>query len=109
MELTNSKFQWGKYLYGEIFEMWPKDSDGIPEEPVFLCSCSNVNLEDVLKVNMLQSFSIPCLRIDSGDGSFGRVVLGMSGQGTDIYVPRSFLNDAKALNESKEVFFDENV
>ena len=33
----------------------------------------------------------------SGDGGFGRVVLGMSGQGTDIYVPESLLEDAIEL------------
>ena len=52
---------------------------------------------DELKINMLEAYSIPCLRMYPGDGGFGRVVLGMSGQGTDIYVPKSLLEDAIEL------------
>ena len=54
-------------------------------------------MNDDLKVNMLEAYGIPCLRIYPGDGSFGRVVLGMSGFGTDIYVPESLVEDARAL------------
>ena len=32
-------------------------------------------------------------------GSFGRVVLGMSGPGVDIYVPESLYSDAKELSK----------
>ena len=54
-------------------------------------------MNDELKINMLEAYGIPCLRLYPGDGSFGRVVLGMSGLGTDIYVPESMLEDAQAL------------
>ena len=52
---------------------------------------------DELIINMLEAYGIPCLRDYPGDGSFGKVVLGMSGQGTDIYVPESRLEEARAL------------
>ena len=88
---------WGRYLTGDLYERWPKDSSGEPEKPVFLCNCSGLDMSDELKINMLEAYSIPCLRVYPGDGSFGRIVLGMSGQGTNIYVPESLYEDATLL------------
>ena len=89
--------EWGKAMRGDLLERWPKDENGVPEEPVRLGTALNLNFFDELTVNMLEACGIPCLRIDSGDGGFGRLILGMSGQGTDIYVPRSMADDAAAL------------
>lgn len=88
---------WGRSLPGELLARWPKDENGEPEEPVFLCNCKNLDLSDELRINMLEAYNIPCLRLYPGDGGFGRVVLGMSGQGTDIYVPKSLKDDAIEL------------
>ena len=89
--------EWSKSLRGDLLERWPKDANGEPEEPVRLGTALNLNFFDELTVNMLEACGIPCLRVDPGDGSFGRVIFGMSGQGTDIYVPRSMADDAAAL------------
>ena len=88
---------WGKALQGDLLARWPKDENGEPEEPVRLGTAINLNLVDELTVSMLEACGIPCLTLYPGDGSFGKVVLGMSGQGTEIYVPRSMLEDAAAL------------
>ena len=48
-------------------------------------------------VNMLSAYGIPAVKQYPQDGSFGRVILGMSGNGTDIYVPQTLLEDALAL------------
>ena len=56
-----------------------------------------MDLSDELKINMLEAYGIPCLRDYPGNGSFGKVILGMSGQGTDIYVPESKLEEAQNL------------
>jgi len=93
----NNKLVWGRALQGELLKRWPKNEAGELETPVFLCNCKNLDLSDVILINMLEAYGIPCLRLDPGDGGFGRVVLGMSGQGTDIYVPGSLLEDALAL------------
>ena len=85
------------WFEGELYERWPKNADGEPEEPMLLGTCINLNLADELVINMLEAYGIPCLRIYPGDGSFGKVVLGMSGQGTEIYVPKSLFEDAVAL------------
>ena len=89
--------EWSLNVPGELLSRWPKDVDGNPERPALLCNCKNLDLGDVLRVNMLEAYNIPCLQMYPGDGGFGRVVLGMSGQGTDIYVPESLLEDAIEL------------
>ena len=89
--------EWGKVIRGELYERWPKDADGNPESPVLLASRSSVDMSAELLVNMLEAYQIPCLTLYPGDGGFGRVVLGMSGPGVDIYVPESLLSDAKEL------------
>ncbi len=93
----NMDFDWGRAIPGELLKRWPENENGEPERPAFLCNCDNIDMSDILRVNMLEAYGIPCLRIYPGDGSFGRVVLGMSGQGTDIYVPESLLEDATEL------------
>ena len=91
------ELDWGRRLPSELQERWPKMTDGEPEKAVFLCNCKAPDLSDELMINMLEAYGIPCLRDYPGNGSFGKVVLGMSGQGTDIYVPESKLEEALAL------------
>lgn len=93
----NEKTVWGWESYKDLPERWPKDGSGEPEEPVFLCNCRNFGMADALRVNMLEGYGIPCLKIYPGNGSFGRVILGFSGQGTDIFVPKSLYKDAVEL------------
>ena len=88
---------WSRMIRGELYERWPKDENGLPEEPVRLGTAENINLYDELTVNMLEACGIPCLTVYPGDGSFGKLILGISGQGTDIYVPKSMAEDAAAL------------
>ena len=75
--------------------------DGSPELPRFLCHRSCVDMSDRIFVNMLESYGIPCLCVDPGNGGFARVVMGMSGQGVDIYVPKSLYDDADALSKEE--------
>ena len=55
--------------------------------------------DDVLLVNMLEAYGIPCLKNYPGDGQFGKIMLGMSGYGVEILVPETLLADAQALRE----------
>ena len=84
-------------LPSDLRERWPKTPSGDPEKAVFLCNCKAVDLSDEIMINMLEAYGIPCIRDYPGNGSFGKVVLGMSGQGTDIYVPESRLEEARSL------------
>ena len=92
---------WGRSLPSSFLERWPKTPSGDPEKAVLLCNCSAVDLNDVLTMNMLETYGIPCMPDYPGNGSFGKVVIGMSGQGTDIYVPESKLEEAQNLLASE--------
>ena len=98
--------EWGRGEYSQLLKRWPKDENGQPEAPIFLRSEKNLDMSDELLVNMLEAYQIPCLRIYPGDGSFGRVVLGTSGWGVDIYVPESLYQDAKELTEGEIEYED---
>ena len=99
---TMKKDDWGRSGAGLVSDRWPKEETGQPEEAVFLCSRGNTDLSDELTVNMLEAYGIPCLRCYPGDGAFGRVVLGASGTGVDIFVPKSMLKEAKMLIEGED-------
>ena len=85
---------------GDLYNQWPKDDNGEPVAPVFLEHVHSNDMADVLTVNMLQAYGIPAVCAHPGDGVFGKVVLGMSGTGTDILVPEIYYEDAKALMEA---------
>lgn len=97
-----SKLEWGKAHLGDIYDRWPKGEDGQPVAARLLCHRSCVDMSDRLLVNMLEAYGIPCLSVDPGDGSFARVMLGMSGQGVDLYVPETLYDDAVALTNEEE-------
>ena len=103
----NEKSQWGRAEFGSLLEKWPKGADGEPEEPVRLCTCMSVDMSDELKINMLEAYGIPCLEAYPGDGGFGKLILGMSGQGVDILVPKSMYEDAVALCNEEGVVEDD--
>lgn len=92
---------------GDITAKWPRNALGEPEEAVFLVRCRANDLKDELTANMLEAYGIPCLCVYPGDGSFGKVVIGMSGTGTDILVPKSMLEEARNLLEGE--ITDENL
>jgi len=93
----NEKRWWGEFMGGALLEQWPRNEQDEPEEPALLCSITSKNLSDQLVVNMLQACGIPSLCLERGNGSLGKLYLGISGYGTDIYVPVSLLHDAKML------------
>ena len=99
---NNIRIDWGRAELAGLFERWPKDENGLPDEPVLLCSLSALDMSDELMLNMLEAYGIPCLRLYPGNGAFGKLVLGMSGQGSDIYVPKSLYIDAQELSKGAE-------
>lgn len=88
---------WARSEKSDIIQRWPKDESGVPEEPVLLCTCRCVDLGDELRANMLEAYGVPCLKVFPGNGSFGKVVLGISGQGAELYVPKSMYDEAVEL------------
>lgn len=88
---------WGRREYGKTYDSWPRTESGETVEAAFLTHCSPLDLEAEMIQSMLESFGIPSLRRAPGDGAFGELILGMSGNGIDIYVPCTQLSEAQEL------------
>ena len=88
---------WGRSYTWDLTEKWPKDENGQPETACFLTHQTSVDMADDMTVNMLEAFGVPAFKCYPGNGSLGKVLLGMSGSGADIYVPVSLLEDARAI------------
>ena len=89
--------QWGRYMPGELLERWPRDEAGELEAPVYLCHCKSLDLDEALTMARMESYGIPCLRQYPNNGDFGKLILGVSGPGVDLYVPASLWADACEL------------
>lgn len=92
---------WGRHEYGKLFDAWPRTEAGETVEPAFLAHCGPLDMEADMLQSMLESFGIPSVRRLPGDGAFGQLILGMSGSGVDIYVPRTRLKEARELMEGE--------
>ena len=86
---------------GERLKKWPRQGDGEPVPPKFLAHRKSVDMEDTLLVNLLEAYGIPVLLRHPGDGDFGKVLLGMSGTGSNIYVPETMYEQALELMEAE--------
>ena len=99
---------WGRQLPGELYARWPKEEDGSPEAPVYLCHCTGLDMDETMLINRMEAFGIPCLRQYPNGGSFGKLILGVRGTGVDIFVPASLWSDAcELLREPEETEEDE--
>lgn len=90
-------FEWGFHKYGRIGEDWPVTETGEKVKPAFLEHLSETNLEAEMDVNLLTAYGIPVVCTYPNNGDFGRVMLGMSGTGVDVYVPETMLEDARNI------------
>ena len=91
--------EWGRSLPGELLQRWPRDEAGEPESPVYLCHCTGLDMDDAMLISRMESYGIPCLRQYPNDGEFGKLILGLSGTGVDVFVPSSLWSDACQLLE----------
>ena len=88
-------------LPGVLYEKWPKTAEGEPVEPKFLVHCSSLDMADTMTISMLEAYGIPAVILHPGDGDFGKLVLGMSGTGSSIYVPATQYEEAKMIMEAE--------
>ncbi len=77
--------------------VWPRDARGEFEAPAFLEHIFGSETELALRRNMLLAYGVPTVCRYPGEGVLGKVVLGTSGFGMDIFVPESMLQDAKNI------------
>ena len=76
---------------------WPKDEQGQDRRPVFLTRLKEADLEGEIIIALLRSAEIPVKLQYPNGGSFGRVVMGFSGTGVELFVPENMSEDANAL------------
>ncbi len=93
--------RWGRKPVGETLARWPKQADGALEPPAFLCHSAGDHMADTILRNMLESFGIPSVQLNSDNGDLGEIFSGISMTGADIFVPESMYADAKALLEGE--------
>lgn len=55
---------------------------------MYLCHCKGIDMDETMLVTRLEAFGIPCLRQYPNDGQFGKLILGISGSGVDIFGSR---------------------
>lgn len=107
-EENKASVEWGRYMPGELLSRWPRDEAGELEAPVYLCHCRPFDTEESLTVARMESYGIPCLRQYPNNGDFGRLIIGVSGPGVDIFVPASLWADACELLREPEEEREEN-
>ena len=88
---------WGFREYGKTYEAWPRDEKGQTVTPALLAHTGPLDMEAEMIMSMLEAYGIPSFRRLPGDGAFGELILGMSGNGIDIYVPCTMLDEAQDL------------
>lgn len=76
-----------------IPENWPKNPDGEPEQAARLTLQSELDSIADITISVLENCGIPAFKV----GSLGKVILGFAGQGVEIYVPSSRLEEAREL------------
>lgn len=77
--------------------IWPLYPGGEPEEPVRLAVCPDYLAYGALTVTRLEAAGIPVLTNYPKSGAAGRLYTGVSGTGVELLVPRSRLEEARAL------------
>ncbi|MBS7402453.1 MAG: hypothetical protein ACI3UZ_06485 [Oscillospiraceae bacterium] len=96
-ERPREKAGWACSFPGSAMKNWPLGEDGKPEQAALLTHCTCLDMEDEMLINMLLAYGIPAVKQYPQNGQLGKVVLGISGDGADIFVPKSMLEDAKAI------------
>ncbi len=96
----NNLSNWG-FAKFDLSERWPRDASGDFEEPAFLRFASELDMEADMLMNLLEAYSIPVVCKYANNGDFGRVIMGTSGTGVELYVPKSLLEDARDILSSE--------
>ena len=76
---------------------WPNDEAGNPVPPVYLMHIGGGPLDMELTLNLLEAYGIPHVGKYPHDGLFGKLILGHSPFGMEVYVPETMLEDAQNI------------
>lgn len=76
---------------------WPTDAQGEPEAAAFLTHTADFAAYDEVLLSKLHAFDVPTVTRYPESGGLGKVYLGFSGSGIELFVPASRLAEAQAL------------
>lgn len=95
--------KWGRRKADDLSQRWPKDEKGEMIPAAYLKHTAGSELDIEVEINLLEAYGIPVLRKPVLDGDLGKVILGFSGPGEDLFVPETLLEEAKDLLEAVPV------
>ena len=90
-----------------LLENWPKHADGTPEQKALLCTETDVPGNMAIFCSMLESFGVPFFTRRMGAAEYMNLLVGRSGTGAEVYVPKSRLEEARELLAAPPVFEEE--
>ncbi len=94
----------------DLLQNWPMGPQGEPEKGALLLSGSDVPGDVSILCSMLTSFGIPYLAKRPGLGGYLNLMLGRAvTAGIELYVPVSYLEQARALLEAPAELDEEDV
>ena len=99
--MEGHKLDWARDLPGKMAKRWPKDENGEYVAAAFLTTCSQLDMGDAIVTGMLVSLDIPYVKKFPHYGGFGNLMLGVSAEGLDIFVPETMLEDARNILEGE--------
>ena len=76
---------------------WPNDENGEPVPPAYLTHIHGGPLDMELTLNLLEAYGIPYVGEYPNNGLFGKLILGYSPGGMELYVPETMLEDAQNI------------
>ena len=92
----------------DLLQNWPSGTDGEPEKGALLLSGSDVPCDVSILCSMLTSFGIPYLAKRPGLGGYLNLILGRAvTAGIELYVPASYLDQARKLLDAPAAGSDE--
>jgi uncharacterized protein (DUF697 family) len=74
-------------------EAWP------PETALLMTA--NDEIQANIVESLLKAYGIPLSRTYKGNDTFGKIVLGLTVNGIDLYVPKSAIDEAKGIIENE--------
>lgn len=86
---------------------WPNNEDGTPVAPAYLKHISGGPLDMEMETGLLAAYGIPHIYQYPADGGFGKVILGYSANGLDIFVPETMLEDAQNILNPESIEEDD--
>ena len=76
---------------------WPNSETGEPAPPAFLISLYGGPLDTELTLNLLEAYGIPYLYEYPRNGMVGKLFMGQSSSGIEVFVPETLLEDARNI------------